>query len=228
MKMKHEVNSDLQLDKALELKNFFKRRTQVKALIQQGTDLTPELLEKALATYDWVVIEDVLQYARKLSLKPTTKCLDIMITNRAAVTKKAVHDAWARDSAVDPSFSIYALQATTVKSLIELGALVTREIVNKSVLDDQSFGDYKIEVALSGKELEPTSMALQGEFNRISEIRKNSRVLAQAFRTRTSLFSTLPGELLQKTASLTGENEDVIEENESDINTAAKVFSKPN
>ncbi|WP_454780381.1 hypothetical protein [Legionella sp. WA2022007384] len=228
MKMKHEVNSDLQLDKVLEIKNFFERRTKVKALTQQEIDLTPELLEKALATYDWMIIEDILEYARKTSLKPTTKCLDIMITNRAAVTQKAVHDAWARGSAVDPSYSIYALQAKTVKSLIELGADLTAEIINKSVLDDQKFGEYKIEVALSEKDLEPTSKALQTEFNRISEIRKNSRTLAQAFRTRTSLFCALPEELLHKIASLTGKNEDVIEENESDIKTAAIVFSKPN
>ncbi|PWY53991.1 hypothetical protein DGG96_19300 [Legionella qingyii] len=64
--------------------------------------------------------------------------------------------------------------------------------------------------------------------DRISEIRKNSRVLAQAFRTKSSLFSTLPEGLLHRVASLTGKNENAIEESESDIEIAANAFSKPN
>ncbi|WP_131794149.1 hypothetical protein [Fluoribacter gormanii] len=227
MRMKHDTSIDLQLDQALEIKCVFERRKKVAALINTGANITSPQLEKILATYDFELIDNVLAQASKIGLKPTTECLNIMIENRAAVSEKAYAEAVAGRS-YNPCYSLYALQARTVKTLIELGALVTPELVQKSVMDDHSFGELNIALALDGKNLESTSMTLQSAFNRISEIRKNSRVLAQAFRTRTSLFSTLPEELLHRIASLKGKTEDAIEENESDIEIAANAFSKPN
>ncbi|MCW8469724.1 hypothetical protein OQJ19_03505 [Fluoribacter gormanii] len=228
MQMKHDTSIDLRLDQTLEIKCVFERRKKVAALINTGANITSPQLEKILATYDFALIDNVLAQASKLGLKPTTECLNIMIENRAAVSEKAYAEAMVIGSLHDPYYSLYALQARTVKTLIELGALVTPELVQKSVMDDHSFGEHNIAVALDGKNLESTSMTLQSAFNRISEIRKNSRVLAQAFRTRTSLFSTLPEELLHRIASLKGKTEDAIEENESDIEIAANAFSKPN
>ncbi|KTC92366.1 hypothetical protein [Fluoribacter dumoffii] len=226
MQMKQEIHLDINLEQALANTDFFERRKTVRALIEQGVDLTPQLLEKALATYDFMIIRNVLEYASTIGLKPTTECLNIMIEDRAKVTKKAVSDAWMRGSAVDPSNSIYKLQAMTVRTLIQAGALVTPELIEKSVRDDNNFGAERIRNALSSEELEPTSEILKNEFNRIAEIRKNSRTLAQAFRTGTSIFSSLPKELLISIASLKGNDENVIEENESDVEMAANSFAK--
>lgn len=228
MQMKHDTGLDLELTQVLEITDFFERRNKVDALIAKGITLTSDLLEKALATYDFMVINQVLGYAIEIGLKPTTECLNIMIERRAEVASKAYYEASMRGQAVDPTYDIYALQAKTVKKLIEAGALVTPEVVKKSVNDDQSFGKNKITIALSQTQLEPTSTMLQNEFNRISEIRKNSQVLAQAIRTGTSFFNTLPKELLVRIASLMGNNENVIEENELDVKRADEFFPKLN
>ncbi len=228
MQMKHDTGLDLELTQVLEITDFFERRNKVNALIAKGITLTSDLLEKALATYDFMVINQVLEYAIEIGLKPTTECLNIIIERRAEVASQAYSEARMREQAVDPAYNIYALQAKTVKKLIESGALVTPEVVKKSVNDDQSFGKNKITIALSETKLEPTSTMLQNEFNRISEIRKNSQVLAQATRTGTSFFNTLPKELLVRMASLMGNNENVIEENELDVKRADEFFPKLN
>jgi hypothetical protein len=67
------------------------------------------------------------------------------------------------------------------------------------------------------------------EDNNEREIRKNSRVLAQAYRTETGFFAKLPLEGLVKIASLTGmKNNPTVSEEKEAINIAYVNFDRPN
>lgn len=224
MQQKHEID----LSTALEISDSLNRRAAIVDFINQGACLTTELLEKALTTYDSFVIKKSLEYAIKIGLTPTTKCLSIMIEHRAEVTKKACENVPIGGGFLASCYSIYALQAQTIQTLIEAGALVTRDVVEKSVSDDKKFGTDTIRIALLGKDLEASSLTLKNEFNRLSEIKNTSSVLAQASRSeiKTSFFSTLPPELLIGIASLTGRNDTAIAENKL-VEIAYQSFSKP-
>ncbi|WP_298627736.1 hypothetical protein [uncultured Legionella sp.] len=150
-----------------------------------------------------------------------------MIEGRRDATKKAYDDAMNRGG-VDPSERLYELQAQTIKNLIDAGAVVTSDVLKKAAKDNHDFGTDRIETALSDKSMESTLQTIQKTFERQSEIRKNSRVLAQAFRIETSLFSTIPLELATRIASLMGNDVNSIEENETDLEFAASHFTKPN
>lgn len=245
----------ISFEQSLERDSYFylSRREEALSSLEQGVNLTPDLIKLTVATDDDLIIEKVMELAIKSGIKPSSECFNVMI---GALPEQAYgdyyedydydHDAQKtcgiqindyknRFNFDQADFvALHEIRSKTLQLLIKAGMPVTQEMVNNAheyymkelEWDEEELNE--INKYLEKRGTIPVTKMLQQELKRVTEIKNSSQVLAQAYRASdgASFFSKLPEDVLITISAKTASAENDVEDHAEDLELAKNCFTK--